>query len=206
MKLAQVIPQLKLMPLIFAESTAQAIEDATSLRDSGFPVVEILCRTPAALDAIRIVSRELPDVFVGAGTVLTVEMAEKAVEAGARFLVSPALDPAIMDFAKLRGLQFVPGVYTPSDIAIAMRNGYNLQKLFPTGIAGGIDYINALASPFGHTDLRLIAGAGINKDNYKSYLQHPLVAALIPDWLSPLRGDALRKELAITAKLLKASV
>jgi len=202
MNLAQTLPSFKLMPLVAAESTAQAIEDATTFRDAGYPFVEILCRTPQAVEIIGEACRALPDLFIGAGTVLTVELGEQALAAGAKFLVSPACDPAIMELAKRRGVQFIPGVYTPSDVAIAMRQGYNLLKLFPAGPAGGVEYISALGSPFGHTKLQLIAGCGITKDNYVSYLQHPLVAGLIPDWLSPLRGKALRDELPATKKLL----
>jgi 2-dehydro-3-deoxyphosphogluconate aldolase/(4S)-4-hydroxy-2-oxoglutarate aldolase len=204
MNLTQALPTLKMMPLVAAESTAQAIEDATTFRDAGFPFVEILCRTPGAVDVIGEACRALPDLFIGAGTVLTVELGEAAIKAGAKFLVSPAFDPAIMELAKKHNLQYMPGVYTPSDVAIAMRHGYILQKLFPTGPAGGIDYLNALASPFGHTKLQIVAGCGITKENYASYLKHPLVVGLIPDWLSPLRGKALREEIGITTKLLLA--
>jgi 2-dehydro-3-deoxyphosphogluconate aldolase/(4S)-4-hydroxy-2-oxoglutarate aldolase len=192
------------MPLVAAESTAQAIEDATSFRDAGFPFVEILCRTPKAIQVIRDARKAIPDLFIGAGTVLTVEIGEEAIAAGARFIVSPAFDPAVMELAKKHSLQYMPGVYTPSDVAIAMRHGYNVLKLFPTGAAGGLDYLNALASPFGHTKLKFVVGAGITKENYAAYLKHPLVTALIPDWLSPLRGKALRDELAVTTKLIQA--
>jgi 2-dehydro-3-deoxyphosphogluconate aldolase / (4S)-4-hydroxy-2-oxoglutarate aldolase len=194
----------KIMPLVAAESTAQAVEDATTFRDAGFPVVEILCRTPKAVDVIREACKALPDLFIGAGTVLTVELGEAAIAVGARFLVSPAFDPAVMELAKKHSLQYMPGVYTPSDIAIAMRHGYNVLKLFPTAVAGGMDYVNILASPFGHTKLKLVVGAGITKENYAAYLKHPLVIGMIPDWLSPLRGKALRDELAVTTKLIQA--
>jgi 2-dehydro-3-deoxyphosphogluconate aldolase/(4S)-4-hydroxy-2-oxoglutarate aldolase len=204
MNLTQVLPTHKMMPLVAAESVAQAIEDATTFRDAGFPYVEILCRTAGAIDVIGEACRALPDLFIGAGTVLTVELGEAAIKAGAKFVVSPAFDPAIMDIAKRHNLQYMPGIYTPSDVAIAMRHGYFLLKLFPTNHAGGIDYLNALASPFGHTKLKLVLGCGITKENYATYLKHPLVAGLIPDWLSPLRGKALRDEMAITTKLLRS--
>jgi 2-dehydro-3-deoxyphosphogluconate aldolase/(4S)-4-hydroxy-2-oxoglutarate aldolase len=204
MNLAQVIPQLKWMPIIVADSPGQAVEDATSYRDAGFPVVEILCRTPAAIDSIRETTRQVKELFVGAGTVLTIEMAERAVESGAQFLVSPGTDPVIMDFARRHNLQFVPGVHTATDVAIALRHGHMLQKFFPAGPAGGLDYIDGLASPFTHTGVRFIAGHGINKKNYVEYLRHPLVCAIIGDWLPGLRGQDLRDELAELPKLLKA--
>ncbi len=193
-----------MMPLVAAESSAQAIEDATTFRDAGFPFVEILCRTPLAVDVIGDACRALPNLFIGAGTVLTVELGEAAIKAGAKFLVSPAFDPAIMELAQKHNLQYMPGIYTPSDVAVAMRHGYTWLKLFPAGPAGGVDYISALASPFGHTKLKLVAGCGITKENYVSYLKHPLVGAVIPDWLSPLRGKALRDEIGNTVKMLKA--
>jgi 2-dehydro-3-deoxyphosphogluconate aldolase / (4S)-4-hydroxy-2-oxoglutarate aldolase len=204
MNIAQVLPSLKLMPLVAAESSAQAIEDATSFRDAGFPLVEILCRTPNAVEIIGEACRALPDLFIGAGTILTVELGEQAIAAGAKFLVSPACDPAIIELSKRRGVQFMPGVYTPSDVAIAMRNGFTWLKLFPAEPAGGVEYISALASPFGHTKLQLVAGCGVTKENYATYLKHPLVGAIIPDWLSPLRGKALRDELPATRKLLQS--
>jgi 2-dehydro-3-deoxyphosphogluconate aldolase/(4S)-4-hydroxy-2-oxoglutarate aldolase len=203
MILAEVVPRMKWMPIIFADSPEQVVEDATSFRDAGFPVVEVLCRTPAAMDAIR-AARKVKDIFVGAGTVLSIDMAERAVEAGAQFLVSPAADPVMMDFAKARKLQFVPGVHTATDVAVALRYGHKLQKFFPAGPAGGIPYIDSLWAAFAHTGVRFITAQAINKKNYVEYLKHPMVVAVIGEWLPPLRGQALRDELMVVQKLLKA--
>jgi 2-dehydro-3-deoxyphosphogluconate aldolase/(4S)-4-hydroxy-2-oxoglutarate aldolase len=203
MILAQALPTLKLMPLVAAESAAQAIEDATIFRDAGYPYVEVLCRTPQAVEIIGQVTRALPDLFVGAGTVLTPERAEAAIAAGAKFLVSPALDPAVMEVAKKHNLQYMPGVYTATEVAIAYRNGYTWLKLFPI-ITGGLPHLDALGSPFGHTGLKLVVGCGVTKENYAAYLQHPMVGAIIPDWLSALRGKALRDEISLTKKLLQS--
>jgi 2-dehydro-3-deoxyphosphogluconate aldolase/(4S)-4-hydroxy-2-oxoglutarate aldolase len=204
MILAEVVPQMKWMPIIPADSPEQVVEDATSFRDAGFPVVEILCRTPPAIEAIRETTRKVKNLYIGAGTVLSLETAEEAVKAGAQFLVSPAADPVLMDFARDRKLQFVPGVHTSTDVAVALRHGHKLQKFFPAGPAGGVRYIDSLWAPFGHTGVRFIAAHEINKKNYLEYLRHPMVVAIIGEWLPPLRAQALRDELVEVKKLLKA--
>jgi 2-dehydro-3-deoxyphosphogluconate aldolase/(4S)-4-hydroxy-2-oxoglutarate aldolase len=205
MILADVVPKMKWMPIIPADNPAQVVEDATSFRDAGFPVVEILCRTPAAIEAIRETVKKVDNLYIGAGTVLSLTMAEAAVKAGAKFLVSPAADPVMMDFAKEQNLQFVPGVCNPTDVAISLRHGHKLQKIYPAGPAGGVRYIEALWGPFGNEGVRFIAAEGINKQNYLDYLKHPMVVAVIGEWLPPLRGQALRDELVVVKKLLQAA-
>jgi 2-dehydro-3-deoxyphosphogluconate aldolase/(4S)-4-hydroxy-2-oxoglutarate aldolase len=205
MILAEVVPKMKWMPIIPADSPEQVVEDATSFRDAGFPVVEILCRTPAAIEAIRETIKQVDNLYIGAGTVLSLTMAEAAVKAGAKFLVSPAADPVIMDFAKEQKLQFVPGVHTPTDVAVALRYGHTLQKFYPAGPNGGVRYIEALWGPFGSHGVRFIAAEAINKKNYLEYLRHPMVVAVIGEWLPPLRGQALRDELVVVKELLKAA-
>jgi 2-dehydro-3-deoxyphosphogluconate aldolase/(4S)-4-hydroxy-2-oxoglutarate aldolase len=200
--LAESVPQHRLMPLISADSVAQVVEDASIYRDAGLPYVEVLCRTGCAIDAIAATARQMPDLVVGAGTVLSLEMAERARKAGARFLVSPATDPVIMDYARRHGLDMVPGVYSPTDVAIALRHGFALQKLFPTE-PGGITRLDAFASPYTHTGAKMICSHGVGKANTPAFLKHPLVAAIIADWLVPLRGAALREELAQTRAWLK---
>jgi 2-dehydro-3-deoxyphosphogluconate aldolase/(4S)-4-hydroxy-2-oxoglutarate aldolase len=202
MKLIDVVPRQKLMPLVMPDTLAQAVEDVSIYREMGFPVVEILCRRPSALEAIREVRRTMPDVFIGAGTILTIEQAEEAVAAGAQYLVSPGIDPVMLEFVQKHNLQFIPGVATPTDVAVGLRHGHLLQKFFPARQLGGTDYMNALASPYGHTPLKLVVGSGIEKHNYQEYLEHQLTAAVIADWVINLRGETLRKELIVTRALL----
>jgi 2-dehydro-3-deoxyphosphogluconate aldolase/(4S)-4-hydroxy-2-oxoglutarate aldolase len=203
MKLAEIIPRQRLMPLIFPDSVAQVVEDASIYRNAGYMAVEILCRTPCAIEAITKTCLQMPDLLVGAGTVLSLETAGQAKKAGAKFLVSPGSDPVIMDFAIANGLQMVPGVYSPTDVAIALRYGFTIQKLFPAE-PDGIGRLNAFASPYTHTGVKMVVGHQIVRENAPAYLKHPLVAAVIADWLVPLRGTALREELARTTAWFKS--
>jgi len=201
-KLSDAVPQHKLMPLIFADSVAQVVEDASIYRDAGIPYVEVLCRTDCAIDAIAATVKAMPDLCVGAGTVLSLDMAEQAKKAGAQFLVSPATDPMIMEYAKTNGLDFVPGVFTPTDVAIGIRFGFMIQKLFPAE-PGGLGRLDAFGSPYTHVGVKFVCGSGLVKTNTPDYLKHPLCAAVIADWLVHLRGSALRQELTQTRAWFK---
>jgi len=204
--LIEIVSRQKILPVLLANSVAQAIEDLGSYEKAGYQALEILCRTPMALESIRMGRKTYPNLQIGAGTVLTPEKVDEAAEAGAQFIVSPAMDPVVSKRARERGLPLIPGVCSPTDVAIGLREGLTLQKLFPTVPAGGIDWLNALASPYGHTPLRLIAGHGIVKTNVAPYLKHPLVAAVIVDWLVLAQGDALRKELSETPAILASAM
>ena len=191
------------MPLLFANSVEEVASDAAIYHEAGFPYVEILCRTRFAMDAIRETHRRLPGLLIGAGTVLTEAQGEEAVAAGAAFIVSPACDPVILEFAKSRGLPMIPGIYTPTDVAVALRYGFNLQKLFPAEISGGPNYLSALGSPFGHTPVKMVVGQGVTRELCPSYLKHPLVGAVIAEWLLGLHGDVLRETLRDTQAWFK---
>jgi 2-dehydro-3-deoxyphosphogluconate aldolase / (4S)-4-hydroxy-2-oxoglutarate aldolase len=203
MKLAEVVPQHKLMPLLLPESVAQVVEDASIYRDAGFPYVEIVCRSDCAIEALAQTRRQMPDLYVGAGTVLDLDTAEAALKADAKFLVSPGADPVIMDFAKKHNLEMIPGVLSPTEVAIGLRYGFTIQKLFPAE-PEGLDYLSALGSPYTHTGVRMVCGHKIVKENAPAYLKHPMVAAIIADWLVPLHGAALRDELAVTRAWMKS--
>jgi 2-dehydro-3-deoxyphosphogluconate aldolase/(4S)-4-hydroxy-2-oxoglutarate aldolase len=191
------------MPLLTPESVAQVVEDASIYRDAGFPYVEVVCRTDCAIEAIATICRQMPDLYVGAGTVLTLDTAEAALKAGAKFLVSPGTDPVIMDFAKAHNLEMIPGILSPTDVAIGLRYGFTIQKFFPAE-PDGLEYLSALGSPYTHTGVKMVCGCKIVKENTPAYLKHPLVAAVIGDWIIPLHGTALREELAVTKAWLKS--
>jgi 2-dehydro-3-deoxyphosphogluconate aldolase/(4S)-4-hydroxy-2-oxoglutarate aldolase len=203
MRLAEVVPQHRLMPLILPDSVAQVIEDTSIYRDAGFPYVEVVVRSSCAIEAIAQVCRQMPDLYVGAGTILTLDTAEAALQAGAKYLVSPGTDPVILDFAQTHGLEMIPGILSPSEVAIGLRYGCMIQKFFPAE-PEGLDYLSALGSPFVHTGVKMVCGHKIVKENAPAYLRHPMVAAVICDWLIHLRGSALREELAATKAWLKS--
>lgn len=133
---------------------------ARAMSDGGLAVLEITLMSPAALDVIREFSAH-PGLVIGAGTVLDADQAEKAMSAGAQFLVSPGLDEASVLVAQKQGVPFIPGVLTPSEIMKARSLGCRLVKLFPTGSVGGMDYLKALRAPFPDMGFMCTGGVGI---------------------------------------------
>lgn len=198
------------MPTLLPDQVAQTLDDIAIYRAAGHGAVEILMRTPLALDAVRAARRAHPDMLIGAGTVLTPGQVDQALEAGAQFIVSPAIDPVVAAAVKRHGLDFIPGVCTPTDVAVALREGFSLLKLFPVQLPAlerllpeSTEYLEALASPFGHTPLRVIAAYGVSKANFAAYLSHRLVGGVIAGWLHNLHGDILRQELDETLRLAR---
>lgn len=186
------------------------MDDVAIYHQAGHRLVEILMRTPLAPEAIREARKAYPDMLIGAGTVLTPSQVDQAVAAGSQFIVSPAIDPAIGEAVKRHGMPFIPGVCTPTDVAVALRQGFNLQKLFPVQLPDlekllpdSVEYLDALASPYGHTPLRVIAAYGVSKENFVACLSHRLVAGIIAGWLYNVHGAALRRDLSETLNLAR---
>ena len=155
---------------------------ATALHEAGVDVIEVTFRTSAAAEAIRRIRREFPDMLVGAGTLLDVYQVEQALEAGAKFGVSPGISESVVMKALSLDLPFMPGVMTPSDVEKGLSLGCRLLKFFPAETAGGIPMLKALAGPYGHTGVKFIPLGGVNIDNARSYLDLPMVAAIGGSW------------------------
>jgi 2-dehydro-3-deoxyphosphogluconate aldolase/(4S)-4-hydroxy-2-oxoglutarate aldolase len=209
-RLIELLAQQKTLPTLLPESVAQTLDDIAIYHQAGHRLLEILMRTPLALETIREARRVHPDMMIGAGTVLNVSQVDQAVAAGAQFIVSPAIDPVVGEAAKRHGMPFVPGVCTPTDVAVALRMGFGLQKLFPVQLPAlekllpeSVEYLDALASPYGHTPLRVIAAYGVSKENFTACLSHRLVAGIIAGWLYNLHGAALRRDLSETLNLAR---
>ena len=177
----------RLLPVVVIDDADKAARLASTLAENGLPVVEFTLRTPAALDAIR-AAANIPGVLVGAGTVLTVEQAEQAVDAGATFLVSPGVSVAVIEWAVRTGITIFPGVATGTEIMTAMAAGAKVVKFFPAEPLGGLPMLKALAAPF--TQARFIPTGGIGAAQAAGYLQHPQVVAIGGSWMVP--GDALK--------------
>jgi 2-dehydro-3-deoxyphosphogluconate aldolase / (4S)-4-hydroxy-2-oxoglutarate aldolase len=172
------------VPVIAIESVDAALPLADALIAGGLPVAEITFRTEAAGEVIALLSRERPDLLVGAGTVLTPENAEAAKECGAQFAVAPGFNPVIVNRANDIGLPFVPGVCTPSDIEGALALGCKTLKFFPAEASGGVAMLKALAGPYAHTGVRFVPTGGVNMDNLESWLASPVVNAVGGTWLA----------------------
>jgi 2-dehydro-3-deoxyphosphogluconate aldolase / (4S)-4-hydroxy-2-oxoglutarate aldolase len=175
--------QRRVVPVAVIEATADAVPLARALAQGGLPCIEITLRTPCAVDCIRAVRQNCPDVLVGAGTVLDPAQLGAAVKAGAQFGVSPGLNPEVVRAAAELQLLFIPGVMTPSDIEHALRLGCRLLKFFPADAAGGVKMLKALAGPYEAAGVRFIPLGGISAANMADYLALPIVAAVGGSWV-----------------------
>lgn len=171
------------IPVIVIQRVDDALPLAEALLAGGVRVLEVTLRTPAALEAIRRIARELPEALVGAGTVRSVADAQAAREAGARFAVSPGYTSEIGRACRQIELPLLPGVATPSEVLAAMADGYDFLKFFPAAAAGGIPMLKALAGPF--PDIAFCPTGGLTPENARQYLALPNVKVCGGSWLSP---------------------
>lgn len=175
------------IPVVVVDDLAQAVPVARALAAGGVPVVELTLRTPVALDAIRAIAAEVPEVLVGAGTIVAPDQAEQALDAGARFLVSPGTTPGLLDAMLGTGLPFLPGTATVSEVVAVLEAGLTEMKLFPAEASGGTTFLSSLASPV--PAARFCPTGGITPANAASYLALPNVGCVGGSWLTP--KDAL---------------
>lgn len=184
----QRLGEIGVIPVIALEAARPAAALGQALVRGGLPVAEVTFRTAAAEDAIRAMAGEVPELLVGAGTVLTVDQAERAVAAGARFLVSPCYPEAVVAFAQERGIPVLPAVTNPDGVARGLAQGLEVLKFFPAGACGGPAMLDALAGPFGA--VRFVPTGGIHHGNLGEYARRPQVLAVGGSWMVP--GDRLR--------------
>ncbi len=158
---------------------------AAALLEGGLETLEITFRTPAAPEAISRIRAAFGDrIHLGAGTLLTGEQVVQAVQAGASFGLAPGFNPNVVRAAQERGLGFIPGVMTPSEIERALELGCKVQKFFPADVAGGVKMLRILAGPFGHTGVSFIPLGGVNAETLRDFLSAPGVAAVGGSWIA----------------------
>lgn len=167
--------QIKIIPVIAIEDAETAVPLGQALLAGGLPCAEITFRTAAAAEAIQKMSTAHPDIFVGAGTVLTVAQAEQAKAAGAKFVVTPGFDAQVVDWCLANDLPITPGVMTPTDINQAIAKELTVLKFFPAEAAGGIKTLKAIGAPY--VGVKFIPTGGINENNLVDYLKLPMVHA-----------------------------
>ncbi len=188
---AQALSRAGIVPVLTINSANDGVEVARALTRGGIKLIEITLRTSAGLDVIRRVRAEVPAAVVGAGTVLTPELAEEAIAAGARFLVSPGITPRLIEAAQHWSVPFLPGAATASEAMALSDLGYRVLKFFPAEPAGGASYLKALAAPL--PGVMFCPTGGVDIDNARDYLSLPNVAAIGGSWLAPekviKRGD-----------------
>lgn len=172
---------LGVVPVVKIERAEDAVALGRALLAGGLPCAEITFRTAAAEDAIRRIASSLPEIIVGAGTVLSVDQADKAVSAGARFIVAPGFNQKVVDWCLQNEIPVTPGVLTPTEIDMALDRGLNILKFFPAEAIGGIAVLKAISAPYG--GVKFIPTGGINQNNLADYLALPSVHCCGGSWL-----------------------
>lgn len=172
-----------IVPVVKLNDPEKAVPLAEALMRGGINVIEITFRTAAAPEAIAEVTGKVPEMLVGAGTVLTVEQLHAARDAGAKFIVSPGLSAAVAKEAQASSLPILPGVVTPSEICLGLELGLKIFKFFPAENYGGISTVKALSAPFG--DISFVPTGGINAKNAADYWKFPKVWAVGGSWMVP---------------------
>lgn len=175
------IQKIGIVPVVVLNDAKDAEPLAKALCAGGLPCAEVTFRTAAAAESIKIMSTKFPEMLVGAGTVLTTEQVDRAVEAGAKFIVSPGLNPKIIKYCQEKGVPITPGTANPSDIEAALELGLEVVKFFPAEAAGGLKMIKAMAAPY--VNMKFMPTGGINADNLKSYLDFPKIIACGGSWM-----------------------
>lgn len=179
-----VVKQLSLIgivPVIKIDDAKDAAPLAKALIDGGLPCAEVTFRTAAAKDAIAVISREFPEMLVGAGTVLTKEQVDDAIEAGAKFIVSPGFNPTIVKYCQEKGCPIVPGINNPSGVEAALELGLDCVKFFPAEQAGGLEMIKAMSAPYGN--VKFMPTGGINPKNVNDYLAFSKILCCGGSWM-----------------------
>lgn len=181
--LRRLLAGIRVIPVVTLARVEQAIPLARALLAGGLPVVEVTLRSPAALDAIAAIARELPEAVVGAGSLRTAAQIVEARGAGARFGVSPGHTAALLDAAEAENLPYLPGAASASEAMALHERGYDLIKLFPAGPLGGTAFLKALAAPL--PEIEFCPTGGIGPDNLADYLACPNVACVGGSWIAP---------------------
>jgi 2-dehydro-3-deoxyphosphogluconate aldolase/(4S)-4-hydroxy-2-oxoglutarate aldolase len=177
----EIFYQLGVIPVVAIEDAKDAPALGDALIAGGLPCAEITFRTVAAAESIRTLASQFPDLLVGAGTLLSVEQAQNAIESGAKFLVTPGFDAEVVDYCLSQRIPIYPGVATPTEINMALKMGLNILKFFPAEALGGIATLKAIAAPYGN--VRFIPTGGINQQNLVEYLSQSTVLACGGSWL-----------------------
>ncbi len=182
------IGELGIVPVVVLDDAKDAEPLAEALIAGGLPCAEVTFRTTAAEESIRIMSEKFPEMLIGAGTVLTTEQVDRAVSAGAKFIVSPGLNPKIVAYCVDKGIPITPGTSNASDIEAALEFGLDVVKFFPAEPAGGLEMIKALAAPY--VGVKFMPTGGINAENVKSYLAYDRILACGGSWM--VKGELVK--------------
>ena len=187
-ELLKQIECMGILPVIKLNDAKDAVPLAKALCEGGLPCAEVTFRTDAAKESIAVMTKAYPEMLVGAGTVLNTEQVDEAVEAGAKFIVSPGLNPDTVEYCVKKGIPILPGCSSPSDIEQAIKYGLDVVKFFPAEAAGGLKAIKAMAAPY--SQIRFMPTGGINTKNLADYLSCDKILCCGGSWM--VKGDMIK--------------
>ena len=190
------------VPVVVLDDAKDAVATANAMLKGGVDVMEITFRTAAAPDAIRAVSENCPDMLVGAGTILTLEQCKKAVDMGAKFIVSPGFDAEVVSWCVENNIPVTPGCVTPTEITAALKLGLKVVKFFPANIYGGLNAMKNLSAPF--VGIKFLPTGGVNAGNIREYIDSPFILAVGGSWVCPKADIAAGTFEKITALCAEA--
>ena len=180
---ASILHVSPVIPVVTIDDPRHAVPIARALADGGVSIIELTLRTESALMSLKRIADEVPDILVGAGTVLTPAQADAAIHAGAQFLVSPGITKTLLDHLLTTGVPFLPGVATIGEVMGVLERGLTAMKFFPAGPAGGPDYLAAVGAPI--PQVQFCPTGGISLDSAPGYLALPNVSCVGGSWLTP---------------------
>ncbi|MBQ3234988.1 MAG: bifunctional 4-hydroxy-2-oxoglutarate aldolase/2-dehydro-3-deoxy-phosphogluconate aldolase [Clostridia bacterium] len=184
---------VKVVPVVVINNIEDTIPTLQAMCDGNLPVAEITFRTACAEEAIKLGVKTFPDMYIGAGTVINVEQCKKAIDAGAKFIVSPGLSEEVALCCKEKGVTYYPGCVTPTEIMKAISLGIEVVKFFPANVYGGLKAIKALAGPF--KQVKFLPTGGVSLENLKEFLEYDRIFAVGGSWM--MKGDIKANCLAI---------
>ena len=188
MTISEQFKEYGVVPVVVLNDAKDALPLAKALVEGGLACAEVTFRTEAAEESIRLMSEAYPEMLVGAGTVLTIDQVNRAVKAGAKFIVSPGFDPEIVDYCLENNIPVFPGCVTPSEVAQAVKRGLKVVKFFPAEQAGGIAMIKAMAAPY--TMVKFMPTGGISTKNLADYLSCDKILCCGGSWM--VKGDMIK--------------
>jgi 2-dehydro-3-deoxyphosphogluconate aldolase/(4S)-4-hydroxy-2-oxoglutarate aldolase len=188
------------IPVIVLDNADHAVPTAHALLEGGIRIIEITFRTDAAAESIRRIAQELPEMWVGAGTVVTPDQAKSAIDSGSQFGLAPGCDGETLEIFDQASIPFIPGIMTPSDIQKAVSLGCTRMKFFPAGAAGGPKMLKSMSAPYLNLGVSFCPTGGVSEENMREYLDLPQVFAVGGSWIAT--KDLIQQEdwSAITAR------
>jgi 2-dehydro-3-deoxyphosphogluconate aldolase/(4S)-4-hydroxy-2-oxoglutarate aldolase len=183
-ELIKKIDEAGIIAVLIIDDVKHAVPLVRALLAGGIDAIELTLRTPAALESAKAIKKEVPEMSLGFGTVLTVDQVKAVIDVGADFAVSPGCNPKIIREAQKQGLSFAPGIMTPTDIEMALEEGCRILKYFPAETSGGMAHLTSITAPYQYLGLKFIPLGGCNINNARSYLESDLITAIGGTWLA----------------------